>query len=162
MLLNDFFKRLLELTAVILFPLGNEFLHVKQIIYVLVYFMYSYLQFSLTSAASAIRMAAKWYQKVVSRHSIILDRHLSCLHEIGDGKQIVADLLGNIQTVSCGGETTDLHCCLLIHIALLSGFHIAFPESHGTVDPPFRNSACTKPETMGQTIEDLDLCVCTV
>ena len=36
--------------------------------------MYSYLQFSLTSAASAISMAAKWYQKVVSRQWLRLER----------------------------------------------------------------------------------------
>ena len=40
-----------------LFPLGNEFLHVKQILCVLVYFMCFYLRFSFSSTTFTFRMA---------------------------------------------------------------------------------------------------------
>ena len=61
-------QRFISYTTVhkMLFPLNNAFLYVKQIIYVLVYFMYSYLRFSLISTTFTIRMVAKWYQRMVS------------------------------------------------------------------------------------------------
>ena len=49
-----------------LFPLGNESLHVKQMIYVLIYSMHLYLRYSLTSIAFTVRMVAKCYQRMVS------------------------------------------------------------------------------------------------
>ena len=64
---------------VILFPLNNDFLQVKQMIYVLIYFMHLYLRYSLTSTSFTIRMVAKWYQRVVS------DTNLS---DIREGSQI--------------------------------------------------------------------------
>ncbi len=50
----------------LLFPLGNEFLYVKQFIYVLIHFMSLYLRFSFTSTTFIICMVSKWYQKVVA------------------------------------------------------------------------------------------------